>query len=67
MVDEIEILCPSCGDIEWHACESIQRQSEKPCRVCGTAIDVGMNKEWAALRRIYNARHNDGPVRRRLP
>jgi uncharacterized Zn finger protein len=67
MADRIEVSCPDCGERNFHTSDWLQRHSEVNCKNCGTVIDVVANKTWGELKRLYNAQHNDGPVRRRLP
>lgn len=67
MEETLDLVCASCNGITRKPFAWLQQHSECRCDKCGVTIAVGTNKQWGEWKRLWNAAHHDGPLRRRLP
>lgn len=65
--NELTITCEACGvnqskDVDW-----LRENAVLTCPGCGNRIDLGDDPWNGLIQRLWNALHNLGPPRRRLP
>ena len=63
----LTIICDACGtrqsrDVDW-----LHDMSHLPCPGCGNEIDLRKEPWKGEIQRLWNAAHDRGPARRRLP
>jgi len=65
--NNLTVICDACGsrhswDVDW-----LHDMSHLPCPGCGNQIDLRKEPWKGEIQRLWNAAHDRGPPRRRLP
>jgi Fe2+ or Zn2+ uptake regulation protein len=63
----LTILCDACGTREARDVDELHDVSHLTCRGCGNQIDLTQEPWKGEIQRLWNAAHDRGPARRRLP
>ena len=63
----LSIVCDACGNSQSRDVEWLHDMAHLLCLGCGNQIDLHKEPWKGEIQRLWNAAHDRGPPRRRLP